>query len=129
MSICTECEAEVKRMETLTRRMRNNIDRCIAELYGIPEARTAIRWLERTYADAPDPCVDCESKRIVSSMGREIAALYIALKQAVSYISGCPPFGQRTEPCKLMKDPPGQCAECWTEYLLDMARARRETNG
>ena len=121
-------EAEVKRLETLTRKMRNNIDRCIAELYGIPEARTATRWLERTYAEAPDPCVNCESKRIMSGMGKEIADLYIALGQAVSFTSGCPPYGQKAEPCKLMKDPPGQCAECWTSHLLDMARSRMETN-
>ena len=120
-------EAEVKRLETLTRKMRNNIDRCIAELYGIPEARTATRWLERTYAEAPDPCVNCESKRIMSGMGKEIAAQHIALNKAVSFICGCPPFGQKAEPCKLMKDPPGQCAECWTSHLLDMARARMET--
>ena len=120
-------EAEVKRLETLARIMRNNIDRCIAELYGIPEARTATRWLERTYAEAPDPCVNCESKRIMSGMGREIAAQHIALNKAVSFICGCPPFGQRVEPCNLMKDPPGQCAECWTSHLLEQARARMET--
>ncbi|HPZ86444.1 MAG TPA: hypothetical protein PLR82_08875, partial [Bacillota bacterium] len=72
-------EAEVKRLETLTRKMRNNIDRCIAELYGIPEARTAIRWLERTYAEASDPCLNCDTKHIISSMGKEIAAQHIAL--------------------------------------------------
>ena len=119
-------EAEVKRLETLTRKMRNNIDRCIAELYGIPEARTATRWLERTYAEAPDPCRACESKRIIFSLGREIADLYIALGQAVSFTSGCPPYGQRAEVCKLMKDPPGKCEECWTSHLLDMARSRME---
>jgi hypothetical protein len=121
-------EAEVKRLETLARRMRNNIDRCIAELYGVPEARTAIRWLERTYAEAPDPCRACESKRIIFSLGREIADLYIALGQAVSFTSGCPPYGQRAEVCKLMKDPPGQCAECWTSHLLEQARARMEAD-
>ncbi len=119
-------EAEVKRLETLARRMRNNIDRCIAELYGVPEARTAIRWLERTYADAPDPCLNCDIKRIVSSMGKEIAAQHNALNKAVSFIRGCPPFGQKAEPCKLMKDPPGQCAECWTSHLLNQARTNRK---
>ena len=119
-------EAEVKRLETLTRKMRNNIDRCIAELYGIPEARTATRWLERTYAEASDPCLNCETKRIMSSMGKEIAAQHIALNKAVSFIRGCPPFGQRVEPCNLMKDPPGQCAECWTSHLIETAREKRE---
>lgn len=118
-------EAEVKRLETLTRKMRNNIDRCIAELYGIPEARTATRWLERTYAEASDPCLNCDTKRIISSMGKEIAAQHIALNKAVSFICGCPPFGQKAEPCKLMQDPPGQCAECWTSHLLEQARTNR----
>lgn len=119
-------EAEVKRLETLTRIMRNNIDRCIAELYGVPEARTAIRWLERTYAESSDPCLNCDTKRIISSMGKEIAAQHIALNKAVSFICGCPPFGQKAEPCKLMQDPPGQCAECWTSHLLEQARTNRK---
>lgn len=118
-------EAEVKRLETLTRIMRNNIDRCIAELYGIPEARTATRWLERTYAEASDPCLNCDTKHIMSGMGKEIAAQHIALNKAVSFICGCPPFGQKAEPCNLMKDPPGQCAECWTSHLLEQARTNR----
>jgi len=119
-------EDEVKRLETLTRRMRNSIDRSIAELYNIPEARTAIRLLERTYAESSDPCLNCDTKHIISSMEKEIAAQHIALNKAVSFICGCPPFGQRVEPCKLMQDPPGQCAECWTSHLLEQARTRME---
>jgi hypothetical protein len=106
--------------------MRNNIDRCIAELYGVPEARTAIRWLERTYAEALDPCLACGAKHVISSQGRELADLCAALAQAVTFASGCPPYGQKEEICKLMKTPPGTCEECWTSHLLEQARARRE---
>lgn len=123
-------EAEVKRLETLTRRMRNSIDRSIAELYNIPEARTAIRWLERTYADATDPCLSCDIKRIISSLGQEVADLYTALGQAVTFARGCPPYGQKAEPCKLMNNLKGNptytCAECWSTYLIETAREKRE---
>ncbi len=119
-------EAEVKRLETLARRMRNNIDRCIAELYGVPEARTAIRWLERTYVDASDPCLDCGTKRILTSLGQEMADLYNALNKATTFARGCPPYGQNAEPCKLMKNPPGDCAECWSAHLIETAREKRE---
>lgn len=118
-------EAEVKRLETLTRIMRNNIDRCIAELYGIPEARTAIRLLERTYAESSDPCLNCDIKRIVTSLGQEMADLYNALNKATTFARGCPPYGQKAQICNLMKDPPGQCAECWTSHLLEQARTNR----
>ncbi len=123
-------EDEVKRLETLTRRMRNSIDRSIAELYNIPEARTAIRWLERTYADATDPCLSCDIKRIISSLGQEVADLYTALGQAVTFARGCPPYGQKAEPCKLMNNlkgnPTSTCAECWATHLIETAREKRE---
>jgi hypothetical protein len=119
-------EDEVKRLETLTRRMRNSIDRSIAELYNIPEARTAIRLLERTYAESSDPCLNCDIKRIVTSLGQEMADLYSALGQAVTFAHGCPPYGQKAQICKLMKNPPGSCAECWATHLIETAREKRE---
>jgi hypothetical protein len=119
-------EDEVKRLETLTRKMRNSIDRSIAELYNIPEARTAIRLLERTYAESSDPCLNCDIKRIVTSLGQEMADLYSALGQAVTFAHGCPPYGQKAQICKLMKNPPGSCAECWATHLIETAREKRE---
>lgn len=119
-------EDEVKRLETLTRRMRNSIDRSIAELYNIPEARTAIRLLERTYAESSDPCLNCDIKRIVTSLGQEMADLYNALNKATTFARGCPPYGQKAQICKLMKNPLGSCAECWATHLIETAREKRE---
>jgi hypothetical protein len=119
-------EAEVKRMETAIHKMRSVIDQCITELQGTLGTNPTIRTLERAYAEAPDPCRACESKRIIFCLGREIADLCTALGQAVSFARGCPPYGQKAEVCKLMKDPPGICEECWTWHLLEQAKARRE---
>ena len=120
----------MKRLETENRKMRNSIDHCIAELYNIPEARPAIRWLERTYAETPDPCLDCDIKRIVTILGQEIADLYNALSKATTFARGCPPYGQKAEPCKLMNNlkgnPTHTCADCWTTYLIEAAREKRE---
>lgn len=116
-------EDEVKRLETLTRKMRNSIDRCIAELYNIPEARTAIRWLERTYAEASDPCLFCETKRVISRLGVEVADLHMALNQAVIFARGCPP--DRIDACKGIPEGSRPCPESWATALIERAHEKR----